>query len=251
MTGFSVLKEFLPRVVAVSGGGSGIGRAVARDLALRGFDVIIMGRTKESLHATAEGRPGIHCFVVDVVDAVAVENVISEVENDFGPVDVLIANAAIYPKVHFLDQSAENFALTMRTNTEGVANLIRSVLPGMLARNLGRIIVVGSLADINPIPTAVSYSVSKGALRSLVRGIAAEIDRARYPNVLINEILPGPTRTTMSASGQPPEALCVHFRTLIDLPTGGPTGRSFVEGKEIHIGESWKQAIKRKLGLHR
>lgn len=249
--GFGTQAPRAPRIVALSGGGSGIGRAVARDLAARGHPVAILGRSEAALRETAEGHAEMLCLPVDVTDAAAMAGALAEAEARLGPVDIAIANAAVNPVAHFLDQTAESFAATMRTNIEGVANLIRPLLPGMLVRNCGRVVVMGSLADMNPMPGAVAYSASKGALHPLVRGIAGEIDRARYPNVLVNEMSPGATLTSMSGRGHPPEAVCPHVRALIALPSGGPTGRFFQEGRELRPGESWRQALKRMLGLAR
>jgi len=117
----------------------------------------------------------------------------------------------------------------------------------MLERNAGRIINVGSLADINPIPASSAYSVSKGGLHSLTRALSAEIDRDRYPNVLINELNPGANKTKMSSTGQEPAEVYPWAKQLVDLPTGGPTGRMFLNGGEIRPGEGIKARIKRLL----
>ncbi|GIX15451.1 MAG: short-chain dehydrogenase [Paracoccaceae bacterium] len=251
LAGFETSPPRTPRVVVLSGGGAGIGRAVARDLAARGHPVAILGRNAARLRETAAGHGDMLCLVADVADPEATAEALARAEAELGPVDIAIANAAIHPKARFLDLPARDFAATMRINIEGVANLIRPVLPGMLERNCGRIIVMGSLADMNPLPGSVAYSASKGALHALVKGIAAEIDRTRFPNVLINEISPGATLTAMSGHGHPPEAVCPHVRALIDLPPGGPSGRFFQEGRELHPGEGLRALIRRKLGLAR
>jgi NAD(P)-dependent dehydrogenase (short-subunit alcohol dehydrogenase family) len=87
--------------------------------------------------------------------------------------------------------------------------------------------------------------VSKGALHSLVRGIAREIDRSRYPHVLVNEFSPGATRTAMSEYGNDPEAIFAMIRPLVECGADGPHGAFFQEGRRIRIGESWKGALKR------
>jgi NAD(P)-dependent dehydrogenase (short-subunit alcohol dehydrogenase family) len=157
----------------------------------------------------------------------------------------MICNAAVYPRDYFLDQPAEDWTRTIVVNVAGVANCCRAVLPEMLARNAGRIVVMGSLADMNPIAASSAYSASKGALHALVRAIASEIDPRRFPNVLINEFNPGATRTAMSEAGEDPAVLYPRVRRLVDFPAGGPTGRMFVRDREFRPNESLKGKIGR------
>ncbi|MFY7836464.1 MAG: SDR family oxidoreductase [Novosphingobium sp.] len=231
--------------VVITGAGSGIGRALARAFAAKGFTVAALGRTQAALEQTADGNPAIHPYTVDVCDAHQCLSVFARIAQDVGPVDVLVANAAIYDKVHFLDQTPESFSAMMRTNIEGVANSVRPVLPGMLERNCGRIIVMGSLADVNPFPGSMAYATTKGALHPLTRGIALEIDRDRYPNVLVNEFSPGATRTSMSDHGNAPEDIFPMLLRIVEFPSGGPHGKFFSEWRQVHVGESWKGALKR------
>lgn len=247
--GLESLADHRIRVAAVTGGGSGIGRAIAHGLAAAGYRVAILGRRMETLTETAQGRPGITPLCLDVADAPRCAAVFAEVETQLGPVDILVAGAAVSPRVHFLDQSPTSFEETMQINVQGVANAVRAVLPGMLARNAGRVIVLGSLADQRPSAGACAYSVSKGALHALVRGIAVEIDRARYPNVLVNEYNPGQTRTGMSTNGHAPEAVYPLIQALIDQPRGGAHGRMFVLDREVRPNQGSRRVLLRRLRL--
>lgn len=246
MSAFETVETHNPKVLAITGGGSGIGRAMAKGFAEDGWKVVIIGRNVANLKETAKLHPNITVFEGDVAEPYKISAVFSEIaETGPGPVDVLIANAAIYPKGHFLDQSPEEFSTTLQINVEGVANVIRAVLPGMLERQYGRVVVMGSLADMNPLPGSLAYSVSKGALHSLIKGIAGEVDPHHYPNVLINELTPGMTRTAMSTGGQTPEDVVPYVRRLIELPSEGASGKFFNKNKEFRIGETWKGALKR------
>ena len=232
--------------VAVTGGGSGIGRAICHGLAQSGLEVVALGRTQSSLDETAQGHAGIVTKTIDVRDPDDCARVFAQLAAHYGaPMDGLVVSAAIYPKVHFLDQTPDSFTDTVLTNIVGGANVVRAVLPDMLARNMGRIVVLGSLADNNPIPSAIAYSVSKGGLHALIKGIAAEIDPARYPNVLINELIPGATQTAMSDFGQSAEAVVPFVCAELDRPSGGPSGTCWYNGKQIRFGETWKGALKR------
>lgn len=236
-----------PRVAVVTGAGSGIGRAIALGLAKAGYDVAAIGRNRSKLADVADAHERIRAYPLDIADNARTVQVIETIRDEMGPVDILVANAAVYPRQHFLDQPAEDFAAVMRTNIEGTANTIREVLPGMLDRNMGRIVVMGSLADNRPIPASSAYSVSKGALHPLVRAIAAEIDRSHYPNVLVNELVPGATKTAMSITGEPPESVVPHLMALIDAPAGSVSGGVFLRDRRLFLGETWKGALKRKL----
>jgi len=246
----AALEEHSLKLVAVTGGGSGIGRALCHLLADSGLEVIALGRSIATLQETAAGRASITTRVLDARDMAKTQAVFDEIKETHGqPVDGLVAAAAIYPKVHFLDQSAESFDDTIVTNVLGVANVIRAVLPDMLARHMGRISVIGSLADQNPIPDAAAYSASKGALHALVRGIASEIDQTRYPNVLINEMLPPPTQTAMSDFGATPEEVARFAKAQLDFSRGGPHGTAWAGTKQIHFGDGLATMILRKLKL--
>ena len=233
------------RHIAITGATGGIGAALTRAFAGHGYRVTAIGRNQEALQSLAALSEDIFVIPADVGDGEACKRAFEAAAKRFGPCDSLIAGAAIYPKAYFLDQDTEHLAETLRINVVGVANSVREVLPAMLERNFGRVVVVGSLAGMKPMPGSLAYSVSKCALHSLVRGIAGEIDRDRYPNVLINEFSPGATKTAMSDFGNDPEAIFEWIRPLVECGEDGPQGQFFQEGRQIRIGESWKAAIKR------
>lgn len=233
------------RHVVITGATGGIGEQLCRQFAANGYDVSAMARDAGKLDSLFGQDSAIAPYVLDVADDAACNEAMADAARTSGPVDVLIANAAIYPKGFFLDQPASEFAQALRINVEGVANCIRPVLPSMLERNLGRIIVMGSLSDIGSPPGSYAYSVSKGALHPLVRTIAREIDRTRYPNVLVNEFSPGPTKTRMSDTGHDPADIYSMLIGLVECGPGGPHGQFFQEGRLVRIGESWKAALKR------
>lgn len=233
------------RHIAITGATGGIGAALTRRFAGAGYNVSAIGRNGALLDELAAGNETIAPIRCDVGDGPDCARGFVEAAERFGPPDSLIAAAAIYPKAFFLDSDHRHLEEVLRINVLGVANSVRAVLPAMLERNYGRVVVVGSLAGMRPLPGSLAYSVSKWTLHSLVRGIAGEIDRTRYPDVLVNEFSPGATRTAMSTYGNDPEAIFDWIRPLVECGPGGPHGRFFQEGREIRIGESWKAAIKR------
>lgn len=233
------------RHVAITGATGGIGGALARQFAESGRVVSAIGRSQKGLDALSAAHASISGFRADVSQGSACASAFAAASEANGPIDVLIAAAAIYPKAFFFDQEPGHLEDTLRVNVVGVANAMRCVLPAMLERNFGRIVVFGSLADMNPLPGSLAYSVSKGALHSLVKGVAGEIDRDRFANVLVNEFSPGATRTAMSDGGHEPEDIYPMLLPLVDCGADGPHGRFFQEGKEVRLGESWKGTIKR------
>jgi NAD(P)-dependent dehydrogenase (short-subunit alcohol dehydrogenase family) len=239
--------------IVITGAGSGIGRALAVGFAGDGWRVVGIGQGAPNLLTTGSicASDRFVPFVVDVADSVAINDSMAKIETQHGPVDSLVCCAALYPRAYFLDQPAEEWDRVIRVNVMGVANCCRAVLPQMLLRNRGRIVIVGSLSDQSSLPASSAYNSSKGAVHSLVRAIAGEIDPKRYPDVLVNEYLPNPTLTRMSSSGEEPAASFPRVRALIELPVGGPSGREWANGKEYHwnrsVGAIAKRAVKRLL----
>ena len=102
--------------------------------------------------------------VVDVTDAAAVQQAMQKIVNDSGCIDILINNAAVYPKVNFLKETADEWLTAININLGGVANCCKAVLPHMIQAGTGRIFNVGSFADRGPIPESSAYATSKGCL---------------------------------------------------------------------------------------
>jgi NAD(P)-dependent dehydrogenase (short-subunit alcohol dehydrogenase family) len=222
---------FSNRLAIVTGAGSGIGRALAEGFCADGAMVVGIGRSRESLEDVARACGGrMHFVVGDVAQPADVARLFAEALRLGGKVDILVNNAAIYPKTSFLDSTQEEWTLAIHTNVVGLAHCCRMALPGMLERGFGRIINLGSLAWMGPIPKSSAYTVSKAAVHALTRCLAIEIDRSRHPDVLINELLPGIVRTRMSESGLDPKQVYVHARTLAALPPNGPSGETFLQG---------------------
>ena len=224
------------KTVVITGAGSGIGRALALGFAEDGANVVGFGRTRANLKETVQlCRSGHLSYVVgDVASEEDVARLFEEAIARHGQVDILINNAAIYPKVSFLDLPHREWARVIETNVVGVALCCRRALPEMLRRGFGRIINVGSFAGKHPIPDSSAYSTSKAALRSLTKALASEIDREKFPNVLVNEFVPIPVKTSMSSNGADPMAVYPHAKFVVGLPADGPTGRIF-KGSVLHI----------------
>ena len=228
--------DFSDKTVVVTGAGSGIGRAIAVGFCSDGASVMGIGRTSGDLEETARlcTAKTMHFVVGDVAQPEDVGRLFSEAIRRHGKVDILVNNAALYPKVAFLESPHEEWSRVISTNVIGMALCCRVALPGMLARGFGRIINVGSFAWKGPIRNSSAYSVSKAAVHVLTKSLATEIDRSQYPDVLINELLPGVVRSRMTEIGADSMDVYPHARFVASLPRNGPTGQTFVQSA-LHV----------------
>ena len=227
--------RFEEQVVVITGAGSGIGRGLAAGFCNDGASVVGIGRTERDLEETsrAYGRGKMEYVVGDVSKDADVDRLFSRSIELHGKVDILINNAAVYPMCAFLESPAEEWRRAIEINVIGLAMCCQRALPGMLERGYGRIINLGSFAWKKPIPSSSAYSASKGAVRSLTKAIASEIDRSRYPNVLVNELIPGTVKTRMSETGEDPMNIYPHARFIVELPSGGPAGEIFLRSRQL------------------
>jgi NAD(P)-dependent dehydrogenase (short-subunit alcohol dehydrogenase family) len=239
------------RVVVITGGGAGLGRALARGAVAAGDRAIAIGRNADALIETGQGLdPALYAYrVADVADFAALEAAIAGIAAEYGRIDGLFANAAVYPRTLIADQSADEFMRTLTVNVGGVFAACRAALRPMMRMAHGRIIILGSLADRRPIHAAAAYSVSKGALHSLTKALAVEVG-PDYPDILVNEWVPGALKTAMGLpDGLDPETSARWGLALLDLPAGGPSGELFIRDRMDTPPLSFKQKIKRRIGL--
>jgi 3-oxoacyl-[acyl-carrier protein] reductase len=215
------------QVIVVTGGGSGIGRALCIGFAADGATVVAVGHRATTLDATAKqcSRP-ITCICADLRRPEECFRAVEETVTAHGRIDVLINNAGLGGSGSFLDQPFQQWTDTIELNLVGVAACCRAALPHMIRQAHGRIVSMASRMAGAKIRGASAYSASKAAVSALTRCIAAELADGN-PNVLINELIPGPTRTGMSPSGQEPADVYPYVRRLALLPAGGPSGQVF------------------------
>ncbi|NJC34608.1 NAD(P)-dependent dehydrogenase (short-subunit alcohol dehydrogenase family) [Sphingomonas jejuensis] len=235
----------------ITGAGAGLGRAMARAAVTRGDAVVAVGRSAASLDETGHDLDPARFMAApaDVRDAPALRRIAADAATRFGAIDALVAGAAIYPRGHVQDDRAAEATDVMAINVVGAANSVAAVLPGMMQRARGRIILVGSFAQLDPLPDSWAYSASKGALTVLARATAAEV-RGDYPGILVNEWVPGALNTDMGVpEGHDPAKAALWGLSILDLPDGGPSGRVFNEDRLVELPLSFKRKILRKLRL--
>ena len=202
------------QVAIVTGGGRGIGRAVAQALGKAGADVAVVARSADELAETValiEGAGGRGIAVTaDVTDQQAVEKMADEVERQLGSVDLLINNAGRWLLLgEAWKADAEEWWREVEVNLRGPYLCSRAVLPGMISRRRGRIINLASLAGTAGWPYFSAYIAAKTALMRLSESLAVELEEH---NVSVFAINPGMVRTRMqtywldAATRPPPPA---------------------------------------------
>ncbi|MFI9320672.1 SDR family NAD(P)-dependent oxidoreductase [Kitasatospora aureofaciens] len=190
------------QVALVTGAGRGIGREIAIGLAAEGMAVGLVGRTHDTLTATLKecvkhGSRGV-AVTADVCRAGAVREAVRLIERDLGPIDLLVNNAGLVDReeVPLWETDPNQWWQVVETNLRGPYNLLRCVLPGMVARRSGRVVNLSSGFALRPDGNYTAYATSKGALLQLSDNMADSL--ARH-HVVVLDISPGAVPTDMTA----------------------------------------------------
>ncbi|RKT35874.1 short-subunit dehydrogenase [Microbacterium sp. AG1240] len=169
----------------ITGGSAGLGRATVRELAGRGWDVVVLARGEDGLAATvaeieAAGRRGLG-ISVDVADAKAVDAAAARVEEEFGGIDLWINNAMTGTISPFLDTTEEDFERATDVTYLGVVNGTRSALRRMVPRGRGHVIQIGSALAHRGIPLQAAYCGAKHAIHGFTDAVIAELSHDGIP----------------------------------------------------------------------
>ena len=196
------------RIALVTGGGGGIGAAIARGLAEHGAGVVVVGPTMDKLRQTVDA---IHAmggaawaYTLDVSDRTACHAVAEQVARDAGTVSIVVNNAGII-RYASLDDPAVDQAWSdiLETNLTGAFNIVRAFLDPLKATR-GSVINVSSIAGFIYTGNTVAYTASKGGLHSLTVALARELGPH---GIRVNAIAPGAVNTSMSPSASDPDKL--------------------------------------------
>ena len=185
------------KLAIVTGGGSGIGFAIATKFVASNFTTIIVGRDENKL-AVAKEKLGDLCVSMncDVSDLNAIPKLVNQIINTYGHIDVLVNNAGINLKKDFTEVTDEEFQKILLTNVTAVFALSREVVKWMLEKGSGSIINISSMASRYGIPKVIAYTASKAAIEGMTKAMAVELSPK---GIRVNCIAPGFIATDMSA----------------------------------------------------
>ncbi len=233
-------------VALVTGAGSGLGRALAMELAARGMKVAGFGRRMDALEAVRSdiGADQFLPISVDVSDFDAVAARFQQIRDHWGAVSVVINNAAVYPHRDLLEETPHQFMKTVGINLGGTYACAHHALLCMKETGVGHIVNVSSFADVAPLPASAAYSVSKGAQRILSRALVADL-ADRFPGIIVTTWMPGILATDMGMSeGLPPEVAAKWGAELAMRQDTELNGKMFEMSCELPEGRGLKRRVK-------
>ena len=224
----------MTRHALVTGGGTGIGRAIALALAEQGLDVTICGRRRSVLDAVK--HPRIHRLVTDVTDETSVAALYAQAEGARGPFDIVIANAGGTASAPAGKISLDLWNETLAANLTGAFLAVRPAIEPMVSRGRGRVVFIASTAGLKGYPYVAPYVAAKHGVVGLMRALAAETAKS---GVTVNAVCPGFTETellrrsveTIAAKTGRSEAAA---RAALANPQGG-----FVTPEEVAAAVLW------------
>jgi NAD(P)-dependent dehydrogenase (short-subunit alcohol dehydrogenase family) len=222
----------------VTGGGSGIGLAIAKALAHAGWRVTIAGRTEARLRDVAKSIPGVRIQPLDVTDAEAVQANFRTTTAEAGPVALLVNNAGSVVSASFEKTGAEQWRAMFDVHVMGAVHCIRAALPQMKANGRGRIVNIASTAGLIGYRNVSAYVAAKHALVGLTKALALEVAKS---GVTVNAVCPGYTDTEIISSAlakfaaksqQSPQGALERFTAV------NPQGR-LVKPEEVAAAVLW------------
>lgn len=178
------------RIALVTGGNRGIGRAIAEDLMAAGYRVAVTSRSGEG------GPEGALTVAADVTDSASIDAAFSRVEEELGPITVVVANAGITQDTLLLRMSEDDFTRVIDTNLTGAFRVIKRATKGMLRAKFGRVVLISSVVGLYGSPGQINYAASKSGLVGIARSLTRELGGR---GITANVVAPGFIETEMTA----------------------------------------------------
>ena len=208
------------RTVLVTGGNRGIGYAIAERFLLDGHRVAVTARQ-------GSGPEGSFTVIADVTDGPSLDKAIAEVEEELGPIEILVANAGITKDTLLMRMADEDFEAVIDTNLVGVFRVVKRCIKSMVKGKYGRIVLISSVVGLYGSPGQVNYAASKSGLVGFARSLTRELGSR---GITTNVVAPGFINTDMTKD-LPEEQQQTYLRSI-------PVGR-FAEPAEVAAAVSW------------
>ena len=208
------------RVVLVTGGNRGIGRAIAERFVAEGYRVAVTARS-------GEGPAGTLTVRADVTDAAAVDAAFTEVEKALGPVEIVVANAGITKDTLLLRMTEDDFDSVVATNLGGAFRVVKRASKGMLRARWGRVVLISSVVGLYGSAGQINYAASKSALVGFARSLTRELGGR---GITANVVAPGFIETDMTAE--------LSDETQAEYKKNIPAGR-FASAEEVAGVVAW------------
>ncbi len=221
----------------VTGASSGLGEEFARQLAHRGCNLVLTGRSREKLETLASDLARINGVATRVVTADLAQpggaEQLALIVDDLGvTIDHLVNNAGFGSAGNFADSEPRRETGMVRVNVESVVCLSGHFLPGMVARNRGGIINVGSTAAFQPTPYMATYAASKAFIVSFSAALASELEKS---DVRVLACCPGPVPTGFQAAAGIPEGSVLKFAKLEPNDVVQSTLEAYASGRVVYV----------------
>ena len=193
----------MDRVAVVTGAASGMGLAIAQQLAARGDRVALLDLQADAVEQAASelrsgGAQAIAC-TVDVADRVSVDAALDRVRAELGPVEIIVTSAGIAPFESFTDITLESWNRTLDVNLTGTFHCLQAAIPDMVAAGWGRIVTISSSSAQQGAPRMAHYAASKGGVIALTRALAREYGKH---GITANTVPPSSVDTPMQRHSQ-------------------------------------------------
>lgn len=228
------------KIAWLTGAGKGIGRSLARRLALEGWIVAVSARTSVDLDSLAAECPAgsIHPYPLDVTDKAETDKTLAVIESELGELDLAILNAGTHSPMPAEDFSVQTFRVLTETNLMGPVNGLSYVIPRFIERKRGHIAVVASLAGYRGLPTAAAYGATKAAMINMCEALKPELERHGVRISLIN---PGFVETPLTGRNDFPMPFLISAEAAAERILRG------LRRGQFEIAFPWRFALLMKL----
>jgi NAD(P)-dependent dehydrogenase (short-subunit alcohol dehydrogenase family) len=191
----SVIHRLAGKVAIVTGGGSGIGRAIVDVYAANGARVLAVDLPGRGWQSHFKGNASVACLDQDVTASTAPENIVAACVREFGGLDILVNNAGIAIGAQFEETTDEQWDRILGINVTSIFRVSKAAVPHLRARGGGRIINLGSIMSNTAGPSLSAYGTSKHAVAGLSKGMAVDLGKYR---ITVNYLQPGSIWTALS-----------------------------------------------------